>query len=68
MPYPHPVDESIALGSAENITVALGNYPNKTFTITRGNPYRFAIKPSGNNINANPGPQFEITQVTLCGQ
>ena len=61
-------DESMAVGCAENITVALGNYPNKTFTITRGNPYRFAIKPSGNNINANPGPQFEITQVTLCGQ
>lgn len=61
-------DGSMAVGCAENITVALGNYPNKTFTITRGNPYRFAIKPSGNNINANPGPQFEITQVTLCGQ
>ena len=60
-------DESIAVGCAENITVALGNYPNKTFTITRGNPYRFAIKPSGNNVNTNPGPQFEITQVTLCG-
>lgn len=61
-------DESMAVGCAENITVALGNYPNKTFTITRGNPYRFAIKPSGNNFNANPGSQFEITQVTLCGQ
>ena len=61
-------DGSIAVGCAENITVALGKYPNKTFTITRGNPYRFAIKPSGNNVNANPGPQFEITQVTLCGQ
>lgn len=60
-------DGSMAVGCAENITVALGNYPNKPFTITRGNPYRFAIKPSGNNINANPGPQFEITQVTLCG-
>lgn len=61
-------DESIALGCAENITVALGNSPNKTFAITRGNPYRFAIKPSGNSVNANPGSQFEITQVTLCGQ
>lgn len=60
-------DESIALGCAENITVALGNSPNKTFAITRGNPYRFAIKPSGNSVNANPGSQFEITQVTLCG-
>lgn len=60
-------DESIAVGCAENITVALDNSPNKTLTITRSNPYRFAIKPSGNNINANPGPQFEITQVTLCG-
>lgn len=59
---------SMAVGCAENITVALGDYPNKTFTITRGKPYRFAIKPSGNNINANPGPQFEITQVTLCGR
>ena len=61
-------DESIALGCAENITVALGNSPNKTFAITRGNPYRFAIKPSGNSVNANPGSQFEITQVTLCGE
>lgn len=61
-------DGSIAVGCAESITVALGNYPNKTFTITRSNPYRFAIKPSGNNFNANPGSQFEITQVTLCGQ
>lgn len=60
--------ESMAVGCAEYITVALGNYPNKTFTITRSNPYRFAIKPSGNVVNANPGPQFEITQVTLCGQ
>ena len=61
-------DGSIAVGCAENIAVDLGKYPNKTFTITRSNPYRFAIKPSGNNVNANPGPQFEITQVTLCGQ
>ena len=61
-------DESIALGCVENITVALGNSPNKTFAITRGNPYRFAIKPSGNSVNANPGSQFEITQVTLCGE
>lgn len=61
-------DGSIAVGCVENITVALGNSPNKTFTITRGNPYRFAIKPSGNVVNANPGSQFEITQVTLCGQ
>ena len=60
-------DEIMALGCAENITVALDNSPNKTFAITRGKPYRFAIKPSGNNINANPGSQFEITQVTLCG-
>ena len=59
--------ESIAVGCAENITVALGNSPNKTFAITRGNPYRFAIKPSGNSVNSNPGTQFEITQVTLCG-
>ena len=61
-------DESMALGCAENITVTLGNSPNKTFAITRGNPYRFAIKPSGNSINANPGSQFEIAKVTLCGE
>lgn len=59
--------ESIAVGCAENITVAIDSASVGTLTVTRGNPYRFAVKPSGNSINANPGTQFEITQVTLCG-
>lgn len=61
------VDDSMIVGCIENIAVALGNSPNKHFTVTRGKPFRFAIKASGNSINASPGPQFEITQVTLCG-
>lgn len=60
-------DENMAVGCIENIAVAVDTATVFTVTVTRGNPYRFAIKPSGNNINANPGPQFEITQVTLCG-
>lgn len=59
--------ESIAVGCTENITVAIDSASVGTLTVTRGNPYRFAVKPSGNSINANPGTQFEITQVTLCG-
>lgn len=59
--------ESIAVGCTEKITVAIGHSPNKPFAITRGAPYRFAVKPSGNSVNSNPGTQFEITQVTLCG-
>lgn len=60
--------ESIALGCTEKITVAIGSASiGNTLTITRGAPYRFAIKPSGNSVNGNPGTQFEITQVTLCG-
>ena len=59
--------ESIAVGCTEKITVAIDSATNATLTVTRGNPYRFAIKPSGNSVNANPGTQFEITQVTLCG-
>lgn len=60
-------DGSMIVGCIEHIAVAVDTATMFTVTITRGNPYRFAIKPSGNNINANPGPQFEITQVTLCG-
>lgn len=58
--------ESIAVGCAENITVAIGA-PLGPLTVTRGNPYRFAVKASGNSVNSNPGTQFEITLVTLCG-
>ena len=60
--------ESIAVGCAEKITVAIGSASiGNTLTITRGASYRFAIKPSGTSVNGNPGTQFEITQVTLCG-
>lgn len=60
--------ESMAIGCTEKITVAIGSASiGNTLTITRGAPYRFAIKPSGNSVNSNPGTQFEITQVTLCG-
>ena len=59
--------ESIAVGCVENIAVAIDSASVGTLTVTRGNPYRFAIKPSGNSVNSNPGTQFEITQVTLCG-
>lgn len=61
------VDESMIVGCIENIAVAVDTATMFTVTVTRGKPYRFAIKTSGNSINANPGPQFEITQVTLCG-
>ena len=60
-------DGSIAVGCVENIAVSVDTATGFTLTVTRGNPYRFAIKDSGNSINSNPGPQFEITQVTLCG-
>lgn len=59
--------ESIAVGCAENIAVSVDTATGFTLTVTRGNPYRFAVKASGNSINSNPGTQFEITQVTLCG-
>lgn len=55
------------VGCVENIAVSFDTATGFTLTVTRGNPYRFAIKASGNSINANPGSQFEITQVTLCG-
>lgn len=60
-------DGSIAVGCVENIAVSVDTATGFTLTVTRGNPYRFAIKASGNSINANPGSQFAITQVTLCG-
>lgn len=59
------VDDSMIVGCIENIAVAVD--AAMKFTVTRGKPFRFAIKDSGNRVNANPGPQFEITQVTLCG-
>ena len=61
------VDDSMIVGCIENIAVAVDTATMFTVTVTRGKPYRFAIKTSGNSINANPGSQFEITQVTLCG-
>ena len=62
------VNDSMIVGCIENIAVALGKSPNKTFTVTRGKPFRFAMQSSGTSINGNPGTQFEITQVTLCGE
>lgn len=59
------VDDSMIVGCIENIAVSVD--AAMKFTVTRGKPLRFAIKDSGNSINSNPGPQFEITQVTLCG-
>ncbi len=59
------VDDSMIVGCIENIAVSVDTAMK--FTVTRGKPFRFAIKDSGNSVNANPGPQFEITQVTLCG-
>ena len=61
------VDNSMIVVCIENIAVAVDTATMFTVTVTRGKPYRFAIKTSGNSINANPGSQFEITQVTLCG-
>lgn len=55
------------VGCVENIAVSVDTATGFTLTVTRGIPYRFAIKASGNSINANPGSQFAITQVTLCG-
>lgn len=59
------VDDSMIVGCIENIAVSVDTAMK--FTVTRGKPLRFAIKDSGNSINSNPGSQFEITQVTLCG-
>lgn len=58
------VNDSMIVGCIENIAVSVD--AAMKFTVTRGKPLRFAIKDSGNSINANPGAQFEITKVTLC--
>lgn len=58
------VDDSMVVGCVENIAVSVD--AAMKFTVTRGKPFRFAIKESGNSINSNPGPQFEIEKVTLC--
>lgn len=58
------VNDSMIVGCIENIAVSVD--AAMKFTVTRGKPFRFAIKDSGNSVNANPGPQFEITKVTLC--
>lgn len=52
------------VGCIENIAVAVD--AAMKLTVTRGKPFRFAIKDSGNSINSNPGAQFEIEKVTLC--
>ena len=59
------VDDSMVVGCVENIAVSVD--AAMKFTVTRGKPFRFAIKDSGNSINSNPGPQFEIEKITLCG-
>lgn len=58
------VNDSMIVGCIENIAVSVD--ATMKFTVTRGKPFRFAIKDSGNSINSNPGPQFEIAKVTLC--
>lgn len=55
---------SMIVGCVENIAVSVDAATK--LTVTRGKPFRFAIKESGNSINSNPGPQFEIAKVTLC--
>lgn len=61
------VGDSMIVGCIENIAVAVDTATVFTVTVTRGKPYRFALQPSGTSVNSNPGTQFEITQVTLCG-
>ena len=61
------VSDSMIVGCIENIAVAVDTATQFTVTVTRGKPYRFALQPSGTSVNSNPGTQFEITQVTLCG-
>ena len=61
------VSDSMIVGCIENIAVAIDSASVGTLTVTRGKPYRFALQPSGTSVNSNPGTQFEITQVTLCG-
>ena len=58
------VNDSMIVGCIENIAVSVD--AAMKLTVTRGKPFRFAIKESGNSINSNPGPQFEIEKVTLC--
>ena len=58
------VGGSMIVGCIENIAVSVD--AEMKLTVTRGKPFRFAIKDSGNSINSNPGPQFEIEKVTLC--
>ena len=61
------VGDSMIVGCIENIAVAVDAATVFTVTVTRGKPYRFALQPSGTSVNSNPGTQFEITQITLCG-
>lgn len=61
------VGDSMIVGCIENIAVAVDTATVLTVTVTRGKPYRFALQPSGTSVNTNPGSQFEITKVTLCG-
>ena len=61
------VGDSMIVGCIENIAVAVDTATVFTVTVTRGKPYRFALQPSGTSVNSNPGSQFEITQITLCG-
>lgn len=61
------VSDSMIVGCIENIAVAVDTATLFTVTVTRGKPYRFALQPSGTSVNSNPGTQFEITQITLCG-
>ena len=61
------VGDSMIVGCIENIAVAVDTATVFTVTVTRGKPYRFALQPSGTSVNANPGTQFEITMITLCG-
>lgn len=58
------VNDSMTVGCIENIAVSVD--AAMKLTVTRGKPFRFAIKDSGNSINSSPGPQFEIEKVTLC--
>lgn len=61
------VSASMIVGCIENIAVAVNAATMFTVTVTRGKPYRFALQSSGTSVNSNPGSQFEITKITLCG-
>ena len=58
---------SAIVGCIESIAVSVDTATMFTVTVTRGKPYRFAVKSSGNSINSNPGSLFKITKITLCG-